>query len=195
MIQHFPARKALVLLGLVALVATAPGCLFSPDSGGGGGGPCTDCREPVRNTVEGAIELFGFVWRQKRLDLYEQLLHSEYEYVPQSTDLQDLPWYTPETPWLRTDELQMAQNMFDPEFVSDENPDQQAVDTIEMALTRLNEASTQDGVEVTTSADIRVLWDANSGAFSAVRFVFLVVEDPDEPGLFQIKRQAELSDI
>lgn len=192
MIQHFPARKAVVLLGLVALVTTAPGCLFSPESGGKGPGDCVDCREPTRNTVQGAIDLYGFVWRQKRLDLYEQLLHSEYEYVPQSEDLIDLPWITPDSPWLRTDEIQMAQNMFDPEFVSDLNPEQQAVDTIEMALTPLNEASTQDGVEVITIADIQVLWAANSGAFSEVRFVFLVVEDPDEPGLFQIKRQEEL---
>lgn len=187
MISQHPARRAVVAFALVAFLLVAPGCLFSPDSKGGG--ECTDCREPPRNSVQGAIQLFAFVWEQRRLDLYEQLLHAAYEYIPQDEDAADFPWITPDDPWERTDELGMAANMFNPEFISDETGD--AVDSIEMALVIVDERTVQEGVEVTTNAAIQVLWAEGTGARSDVIFRFTVVEDPDEPGLFQILRQVE----
>jgi len=186
--QHH-ARKTLMAVGLAAFLLTGPGCLFSPESGKGGGGG-NDDRVPERTSVTGAIELFSFVWEQRRLDLYQQLLHDAFEFIPQDADADDFPWVTPDDPWERTDELGMAANMFDSNFVSQETGN--SVDSIEMKLTITNERSVAEGVEVTTTADITVLWDTNAGATSDVRFIFTVVPDPDEPGLFQVIRQQEL---
>ncbi|HMB69455.1 MAG TPA: hypothetical protein VKU85_09085 [bacterium] len=174
-------------LGLVALLLFLPGCPLSPDSDDGGTDP--DLREPERTSVDGAIELYAFAWAQKRLDLYEQLLHDDFEFLPQDEDADIFEWI-PEDGWGRTVELEIAGHMFDEQFSSEEQED--AVDTIEMTLTTTNSRSVEEGVEVTVSADIEVLWADNTGARSDVRFVFIVVEDPHEPGLFQIFRQEEL---
>lgn len=190
--MKFPhrARSSILVPGLVVLLLLlGPGCLFSPDSGGGPGKP-PDARVPERNSVSGAIELFSFCWRWQRLDLYQQLLHDAFEFIPQEQDAEDFPWITPEDPWERSDELGMAANMFDDNFVSQETGN--SVDSIEMELSIDDERPVDEGVEVTTSADITVLWDTNAGATSDVRFVFTVAPDPDEPGLFQILRQVEL---
>ena len=40
--------------------------------------------------------------------------------------------------------------------------------------------------------DEEVHWAEGTGVTSDVKFVFTVVEDPDEPGMFQIVRQVEL---
>jgi len=183
--RSFPLAVGALLLG-------ASGCLFSPTPVPPG--PCTgdDCRAPTRDTIDGVLRVYEFAWQQKRLPEYEQLLHARFEYFPQEDDVGDLPWLQGSS-WGRTDELRMAANMFNPEFLSEETGE--SVDSIEMTLTTTLERATPDGVEVTTDADIQVLWSASSGAFSRVRFVFLVVEDPDEPGLFQIRRQDELPEF
>lgn len=126
-------------------------------------------------------------------DAYAALLHPDFEYVPQSADLADLPWVTPDAPWLLDDELGMIGHMFDPNFVSDINPDQQAVQSIEATMTPVNEIATDEGAELTATADMRVLWSANSGAFTAVRFVFTIVED--DQGHLRILRIEEHSSL
>jgi len=190
-IQHRSTRKALLVLGLAAFLVSAPGCLFSPESKGNGGGQ--DLREPPRDSPENAIALYKFVWEQGRLESYAELLHSAYEYVPQEADADDFPWIPPGAAWVRTDELGMAANMFNPEFVSNETGE--TVDSITMELDITNERIVGDEVELTTNADIQVLWTASSGAYSRVRFIFTVVEDPDDPGLWQIIRQVELPEF
>ncbi len=188
--MHFKSfRRMPALLGLVAALVAFSGCPLSPESGGDDDDGPIDDRVPERKSVQGAVDLFSFAWANQRLDLYEDLLHDSFEYFPQSDDLDDFPWIT-EDSWGRTEELGMASNMFDDAFVSDETGN--SVDLIQMELATLNERSVTEGVEVTTSADITVLWAENTGATSDVRFVFTVVPDPDEPGLFQILKQQEL---
>ena len=83
--------------------------------------------------------------------------------------------------------------MFDESFVSEDTGG--AVASITMTNTVLDEDNTQDGVVVKVSSIITVLWGESngesSGATSDVIFEFLVVEDPDEAGQFQIKEQRE----
>jgi hypothetical protein len=112
---------------------------------------------------------------QRNLSAYAELLHADFEYVPQSADLVDFPWITPDDRWDRTDELGMIANMFDPDFVSPYGA--QSVDSIEFNLAVLNEVTYPDSVQVTCAADIQVLWSANSGAVSAVRLVFTITPD------------------
>jgi hypothetical protein len=181
-------RKAPVLLGLLVALVAFSGCPLSPD--GDDGKEPVDPRVPERTSVQGAIELYQFAWAQQRYDLYEQLLHDSFEYFPRSDDIDDFPWLL-EDSWGRTTELGMAANMFDDAFVSDDTGN--SVDSIEMDLATQNERSVPEGVEVTTSADITVLWAENTGATSDVRFVFTVVPDPDEPGKFQLLKQSELA--
>lgn len=125
-------------------------------------------------------------------DAYVALLHPDFEYVPQSQDLGDLPWITPDDPWSLEDELPIIAHMFDPDFVSQYDPSRQAVQSIQAIMTPLNELATDEGTEVATTADIQVLWSANSGAFAAVRFVFLIVAD--DRGQLRIRRIEELPD-
>ncbi|GJM44241.1 MAG: hypothetical protein DHS20C21_10830 [Gemmatimonadota bacterium] len=188
MVFRTTSRKAPTALGLIALLLFLPGCPFSPESdkGGGGGG---DDREPPRTSIADTIELYAYAWRQKRLDLYEQLLHEQFEYIPLVEDAADFGWI-PEEGWGRTVELEISSHMFDTAFQSAET--ENSVDTIDMTLTITNERAVDEGIEVTTTADIIVLWNANDGLSSDVRFIFIVVEDPDEPGKFQIIRQEEL---
>jgi hypothetical protein len=172
-------------LGLVSLLFILPGCPLSPDDDEGPG----DTRIPPRTSVSGAIAQYSYIWANKRFTEYQQLLHDNYEYFPQSTDLDDFPWLGGSPSWGRTDELTMAGNMFNEDFVSTETGE--SVDSITMELTVEEETQTQDGVQVLVHAVAQVLWTANDGLRSDVRFEFLVVPDPDEPGQFQIREQRE----
>lgn len=184
--QH-PLRSVPAVLGLLALLVVIPGCPLSPDSDGGGPGP--DPRLPPRNTVTGAVAQYAFVWENQLLPDYELLLHSDFEFFPQSTDLTDFPWLTGDS-WGRTEEINIARNMFNDDFVSTVNGN--SIDSITMTLEVQSQTDTADGTVVRTHAVAQVLWAENSGAISDVRFEFLVVPDPDEPGLYQIKEQREL---
>lgn len=189
--QHPALRKAPVLAGLFALLLWLPGCPLSPDSDEGGGGP-DNTIAPERTTVDGAIALFEFVWAEKRIDLYQELLHNEYEYIPQSEDLIDFPWLQGQ-PWDRTDELGIATNMFDPSFVSSETSE--TIDTIDMDVSTLSSRPLTEpagAFEVTTTMLATVLWAADTGATSEVRMIFVLVPDPNDNSLWQIIRQQEL---
>ncbi len=187
--QHRFVRILSTGLGLVALALVLPGCPLSPGGDDGGG----ETRIPPRTSVSGAIDQYAFIWANKRFPEYEQLLHDNFEYFPQITDLDDFPWLGGDPSWGRTEELGMAGNMFNEAFVSPENG--QSVDSITMDLTVEEETQTQDGVQVAVHAVAQVLWAEQDGLRSDVRFEFLVVPDPDEPGLFQIREQRELPAI
>jgi len=181
-----PLRTAPAVLGLLALVIMLPGCPLSPDSDKG---KDDDTRIPPRNSVNGAIEQYAYIWTEQRLPEYELLLHDDFEFFPQSQDVDDFPWMTGDS-WARTEEIGIARNMFDDDFVSQENGN--SIDSIEMEIEILSQTDTPDGTVVLTHATAQVLWAENSGAISDVRFEFLVVPDPDEPGLYQLKEQREL---
>lgn len=189
--QHPIQRGVPCLLGLVAMLAFTPGCLFSPDEDKDD----RETRAPERNSVAGAIALYTWVWEHKDLARYDELLHDGFEYWPYIDPNQDdFPWM-PGDFWERTDEIGMARNMFDEEFVDpdpNDNVPVSAVESIKMTLSTLSQQEDVDGgTLVRVHADALVMWDVNNGASSDVYFNFLIVADPDQPGLFQIKKQTE----
>lgn len=185
-------RSAAAAVGLLALLLFLPGCPFSPtDDDGGDGGTV-----PERKSVNGAIELYAYAWTNQRYDIYEQLLHPEFEYFPQNEDLIDFPWLQGDS-WVRTDELQMAKNMFDDNYqpVADSTGATPAgtVDSIDMKITVTGQRDDPQGggTIVDAQAIATVLYVDGNGARSEVRFEFLVVRDVDEPLLYQIREQRE----
>ena len=178
-------RNLSAALGLLALIVVLPGCPFSPDSNGN---KDPDTRIPPRNTVSNTIQQYAYIWENKLLPEYEALLADSFEYFPQPSDT-DLDFLSPQGSWPRTEEVGMARNMFDKDYVGTNG---NSIDTISMTLTELGQQPGQNGeVIVQVHAVAQVLWAANSGAQSDVAFEFTVIPDPDEPGLFQIKAQRE----
>ena len=180
------ARAACV--PLVTLAALSPACIFSPPH-----------RDPVGDpvgiqatSVARALELYAYVWTNRDYDRYQQLLHDDFLYYPQSQDLHDMPWILGDS-WGRTLELQIARNMFNPDF-QPTDPRAGSIDSIKMDISILGQRDDPQsgGVQVLTHATAQVLYDASSGASSDVRFQFLVVPDPHQSGLWQIKEQHEL---
>lgn len=191
-VEHLGLRKAPAFAVLLGLVVTLSGCPLSPDSDDGGDTP-DETRAPERTTVLGAIELMRWSWSNKNADQLDQLLHDEYEYFPIADD--EFPWI-PQDGWNKTIEMAIARNMFDPSFISEDTGEN--VDTIEMSFSFRDQRVVNDypnAVEVTADMAAEVLWAEGDGARSDVRMVFIVVPDPDEPGLFQIIRQDELDPV
>ena len=182
-------RRAPFLFLVLALGLTSAGCLFSPDEGGDGGGP-----GPInlqRTSVDKTIEYLELVWRHQLYTEYELVLHDQYEFFPLERDATDFPWMTG-TSWSRTEELNIAAHMFDPNFSGQETP----IDAIEFELTELSRRNlTADRVEVTCSQQGRVLTAANDGWSFDTRVLIEIVPDPDEPGLFQIIKQTEVDAV
>ncbi|MFN8178508.1 MAG: hypothetical protein U0167_11275 [bacterium] len=179
--------------GLIALLLLSPGCIFSPESGNNHKDPTA---VPKANSVQGAIDLYAWVWTNKDYDRYQQLLHDEFEYFPQSEDLSQFPWLVGSS-WGKTEELQMARNMFNPDFQPPPPPSGPAagsIDTIKMTVTVTNQVNDpqRGGVVVSTHAVAQVMYDSSNGASSDVRFEFLVVPDPHNGGLYQVREQREL---
>jgi hypothetical protein len=191
-LKHPALRKAPVVLGLLAMLIYLPGCPLSPE-GDDGGDEQVDTRPPDRNTVSGAVQLFAYCWREKRIDLYTDLLHTEFEYYPYSDDLEDFPWLNGDPSWPRSEELAIATNMFDPTFVSAETSE--SIDSISMEIQELSQSSTTwegiPAVQVLTNMSAQVLWAENSGLASDVQLIFIVVPDPADASLWQIVRQDE----
>jgi hypothetical protein len=182
-------RTATVAGGLLLSVLLAPGCIFSPKSGGDPGGPTVI---PKNDSVGGAIDLYKYVWSNKDYENYQLLLHDGFQYYPQTTDLQDFPWLTADW-WGRTDELGMARNMFNPDF-QPADPHAGAIQSITMTIDSITQQDDpqEGGTLVTAHAVAQVMYNATTGAKSDVRFEFLIVPDPNNAGLYQIKRQKEL---
>ena len=181
-------RRMACLFGFFAL-ASVSGCLTSPDDDD----PDPDDPSPQRTSAQSTVKRFAYVWTHKLLPEYEALLHDEFEYFPYVEDPNDFPWMAGDS-WGRTEELGMARNMFDAEYVDPDPSDgtQQAIDTIDMKIVDiLSEQTTEDGIVIRAHVDAQVLWEANSGARSDVYFEFLVVPDSDEAGLFQVLQQRE----
>ncbi|HMB70941.1 MAG TPA: hypothetical protein VKU85_16620 [bacterium] len=176
------------MLGLLLLL---PGCPLSPDKDDGGGDP-DDTREIPRDSVRGALARLEQVWEQKDFRGYEDLLHTGFRFYIRDDEASDFPWL-PNPYWGRTEELDFASNMFDTNFTGENPP----VQSIEWEFNVLNEVITTDVdgesvTEVTADAIITVLTGPSDGWRSDTRFIFDVIADPDEEGLFQIKRQAEV---
>lgn len=191
MVFHRSFRSKLpAALALFGLLAYLPGCPLSPESDSGG--PKEDTRLVERNTIDGTLQRLTQVWEQKLYREYELLLHTEFTFWILDEDAVALPWL-PEPFWGRTEELDFASNMFDPNFTGANPP----VQSIEWDFNVLNVRPTTDAsgapvTEVTTDASITVLSGPNDGFRSDTRFVFDIVKDPNNADLFQIKRQQEV---
>ena len=88
---------------------------------------------PQRTSIEKTIEYVELVWRQQLYVEYEQVLHDQFEFFPLEQDAADFPWMTASS-WSRTEELNIAAHMFDPNFSGNENP----IDAITIELTELS---------------------------------------------------------
>ena len=186
--QHI--RKTTAILGLFGLLVILPGCPLSPDSDDGG--PPVDTRLPERNSIENTIERQSLIWRQKKLREYEEILHDQFVFYVRDDDAAQLPWVENGF-WERTIELEIASNMFDANFSGAEQP----VDSIEYSYNTLNERPLTDsqgnviGATVTVDAVVQILVGPDTGWVADTRLEFDVVQDPNEPGLYQIIRQQE----
>jgi hypothetical protein len=179
-------RRAPVLLGLTSLLLFLPGCPLSPDSDDDP--PEVEIRLD-RSSVDETINYVATVWSNKLYDEYEMVLHDQFEFFPRAVDAGDLPWMPGES-WGRSIELAMAEHMFDPNYAS---PEAEAVQSIDMDFTILNRTPQGgDTTRVDCTANILVMVGPNEGFLSDTRFLFDVVPDPDEPGLFQVYRQEEI---
>ena len=186
---HPVARAASAAVGLVSIALLSPACIFSPAPND----KIIGDKPPDRRSVQGVIDLYAYVWTNKDYDRYQQVLNNDFEYFPQTVDLHDFPWLTGDS-WGRTEELQMAHNMFNPDF-QPADPHAGSIDSIKMTLQVLSQENDpqRGGAVVTTHAQVQVLYDASNGASADVRFEFLVVPDPAGGGLYQIKEQKELA--
>lgn len=188
--QHRLFRKWPAALGLAGLLVSLSGCPLTPDDSSTppGGTRFT----ATRNSPEGAIEWVAQAWAQKRLPEYQEVLHDEFEFFIRSDDIDDFPW-VPDGSWGRTEEIDIARNMFDENFSGEERP----VDTIEFDYRIIDQRNLLDGnqqvigVEITCDADVTVLVAADTGWLSNTRFVFEVVPDPGKPDLWQVWKQRE----
>jgi hypothetical protein len=181
-----PQRATASLALSLALAVSA--CIFKPPD---------DPRPPrpdprlERDSIENTIRYLETVWHQKLYTQYEDVLHDQYEFFPLERDAGDFPWL-PEPSWPRTEELKMAEHMFDPNFSGQENP----IDVIEISLTELSRRDLgNDHVEVICTQIGRVLTDANDGWSFDTRILMEIVPDPDQPGLYQVIRQTELDAV
>jgi hypothetical protein len=179
---RLPQRAAASLAMSLALIVSA--CIFSP--GQGDDDKIIDARLPERNSIENTIKYVETVWHQKLYTEYEDVLHDQYE-----RDAADFPWI-PGSSWPRTEELNMAAHMFDPNFSGQENP----IDAIEISLTELSRRDLGNNhTEVTCTQQGRVLTAANDGWSFDTRVVLEIVPDPDQAGLYQVIRQTEIDAV
>lgn len=180
-------ERAIASLAMsLALIVSA--CIFSP---GEGDNDNNDDQRLERDSIEKTIKFVEIVWHQKLYTEYEQVLHDGYEFFPRERDAEDFPWITGSS-WPRTEELNIAAHMFDPNFSGQENP----IDVIEISLTELNRRDLGDGhVEVTCTQQGRVLTAANDGWSFDTRVVLDIGPDPDEPGLYQVYKQTEIDAV
>ncbi|NNE44454.1 MAG: hypothetical protein HKN12_09610 [Gemmatimonadetes bacterium] len=183
------------MAALAGMIMILPGCPLSPEEDNGGG-PDPETRLDDPTTPELALTRLAQVWEQKRFQEYSDLLHDSFRFYIRDDDADAFPWLANDF-WGRTEELQFASNMFDSNF-SGTNP---PVDSIEWMFNILNQRNLTDAqgnviaVEITTDATIQVLTGPNDGFRSDTRFLFEVVDDPNQPGFFQIQRQQEVEKL
>jgi hypothetical protein len=183
-------KRIAAAFGLVGLVLLLPGCPLSPDKDEDK--RPIDTRPIERTSVEGALGRLAQVWVLKDFPGYEELLHPGFRFYVRDDEADEFPWL-PNPFWGRTEELDFATNMFDPNFTG-ENPPVLSIEwTFEIVTSRVTtDIDGETVTEVQTDADITVLTGPSDGWRSDTRFMFDVIEDPDQPGLYQIKRQQEV---
>jgi len=185
-----PSARALAFCATASLLLVLPGCLSDDDDDGR-----YIIEPPIeeleRQSIEKAIVYLEYTWRHRLYSEYEDILHDQFEYSPLERDAEDFPWMTGSS-WSRTEELNIAQHMFDPNFTGQENP----IDAIEIELTELSRRNiSANHVEVTCTLQGRVLTATNDGWSFDTRVLIEIVPDPDQPGLFQVIKQTEVDAV
>ncbi len=177
-------RRAPVLL-LLSVALASSGCLFSPEEDD----PGDDARLTVRNSIDNTIKYLSEVWGRKLIREYEDVLHDQYEFFPRDTDVDDFPWLEGDS-WGRTQEVDIARNMFNSDYSGTEPP----VDRITIELTKLSQRllnADEQRWEVTCRQNGTVLKNATDGWSFDTLVLIELVPDPDQPGLWQMIKQTE----
>ncbi len=200
-----PFSRAVLLLFCFILLLAGSGCILSPseggggDGGGGGGGTKAD-----RSTRQKLLEdYFKEVYNSQDSTGYEAMLDERYEFESLPSDPDDP--LTAET-WDKREELRIAGRMFS----GWENPDGKTVQAIDLKILFQSEKETNtffqdqpDGekwYDVDTEVDLTVTLHVppsegdgseilNKVVFSSQKFV--VRPDPDESGMWLIRRQVD----
>jgi hypothetical protein len=181
----FAVRRSAPFL---VLILAFPACIFDPPTEIP---PNPQPTEFDRSTPDKTLRSFEVVWIGKNHAWYQELLHDGYEFFPLEEDADDLPWLVGQS-WGRTAELDMAEHMFDSNFTGGNG----AVDLIELDLTKQQDwlfDAARQRCEVVCTLIGRVMWTATDGASFDTRVLIELVRDPDEPELWQIDKQLEIS--
>ncbi len=183
--------KAPALASLLAVVLLLSGCPLSPDSDEGGGDQ-QDTDLPDRDVAAEAVQFYQLVWKHRLYNDYTEVLHDDFEFFFRSDDASDFPWVQGDS-WGRTDELAMAANMFDPEFVEPADSDARRVESIEMDLILRNETAGQGGSIILTYDVEAFVWFNSTDAFRTVAvFEFEVIQGTDGRWQILVQREREL---
>jgi len=173
---------------LPAIVAALllPGC-----SGDGDSPAAPDPEEPGIPTdltdPAAFLESFTEAWNEQDHQALAALLAPDFEFCVRNP--QDFPWL-PGGCWSRDAELQIAANMFDPEFEGSVA----AVQSIEVAINVLQLVETGPGtIEATADAIITVLTGPGDGWSSDTRLMFTLVSDPD--GFLRLRKIREVAKL
>ncbi len=187
-------RQALTFLALTAVVLFLPGCPLSPDNDDGGG----DTPAPVLPELDSyanAVEFYRIVWEQRLIANYTEVLHEQFEFFPRDDDAADFGWLEGES-WGRTEELGMASNMFNPEFVDNSGSADPArtVERIEMVFTARGDPRTLEGgiIEVTKGVEAFVWFNTTDALHTEAVFVFELIEVSEKVWQIITQREVEL---
>lgn len=101
------------LVGIVAMLALVPGCLFSPDkqppkTGG-------DDQYQPRTTISGVMNNLKVSYRNREIERYEELFHPAFNFVFDPADVQENPDIPPSWDW--SEDRSSTRNMFEADLV------------------------------------------------------------------------------
>lgn len=111
-------RRFPLSLFAAALIACTAGCdgLLAPDLSATSDDPTFDLSKPAD-----VVQAWAWAFDEKNYDLYDALLDAEFQFFPRAEDAVDFPWMIGPS-WDRVAEMEIAVNMFDPEFSGEPPP-------------------------------------------------------------------------
>ncbi len=156
------AFLALAAAECESLKATGP--ISDPDPNGDG--------DPAGYTEPAAlVQAFAAAHEERDYAAYESLLHDAFEFRLRASDVDDFPWLSGDS-WGRTQELQIAAHLFDPNYSGYEAP----VTAISLTATILSQETNDDGSrEVTAAVNGTILKSATDGWSFDTRLIFRLV--------------------
>jgi hypothetical protein len=104
-----PVRRHLALLLLVALAAVVAGC-FNPFDPRVSTERAASSPAPAPSTPQNTVKLFAWCWQHRDPARYAEVFTYDYRFIFALNDSAGNPFR--DRPWLREDEMNMAQHMF-----------------------------------------------------------------------------------